>query len=124
MTVKIRESSVVASCLNFAKKFDFMHFEKVFGGGMGNAGKPDLDGCVCGITVKAECKAPGGKLSDLQTAKLKQWENAGAVVGVVYSKEEFVELCIRACERASRFAEADLLRKHIATKNVASRATK
>jgi hypothetical protein len=60
--------------------------EKRWGGPRGNAGKPDLTGCINGKRFEFEVKRPGiTKATELQEKELRDWEAAGAIVGVVNS---------------------------------------
>lgn len=51
-------------------------------------GQPDLIGCLEGKTFCLEVKRPGGRATPLQLKRLREWGEAGAMVGVVTSVEE------------------------------------
>ena len=65
---------------------------KRWGGGMGVAGDPDIDACICGRSVQLEVKRPGEKPTALQAKRLREWRKAGALVAVVSSVEEVKSL--------------------------------
>jgi len=54
----------------------------------GRAGEPDVTGCIFGIRIELEGKLPGEKPTKLQFAKLKRWEEAGAIAGWYTSLQE------------------------------------
>jgi hypothetical protein len=61
---------------------------KRWGSEMAAAGDPDLTGCYRGRHFELEVKAPGGRLSRIQEVRLKEWRQAGAVVGVVHCPDQ------------------------------------
>jgi hypothetical protein len=65
---------------------------KRWGSEMAAAGDPDLTGCFRGRHFEFEVKAPGGRLTRIQKARLDEWRSAGAIVGVVRSVEEALAL--------------------------------
>lgn len=83
-----RESSVVAAILQALKSVPDLTVRKRWGSEMAAAGDPDLTGCYRGRHFELEVKAPGGRLSRIQEVRLKEWHQAGAVVGVVHSSDE------------------------------------
>ena len=68
---------------------------KRWGGGMGIAGDPDIDACVCGRSLQIEVKRPGEKPTPLQVKRLEEWRLAGAIVGVVHSVDEVREIFLK-----------------------------
>lgn len=52
---------------------------KRHGGPFGTSGEPDIEGCINGVCIQIECKAPGNKPTELQVRRLKEWSDAGAV---------------------------------------------
>lgn len=70
------------------------HARKVHGSQY-QTGQPDIDACVSGIAVKIEVKMPGREPTPLQAKRLREWEDAGAVVGCVHSMAELEELLRR-----------------------------
>jgi len=86
------EKSIVNSILKYLNSLPQCRAEKTWGGGYGNAGKPDITGCLNGRRFELEVKAPGGKPTPLQKATLEQWKEAGAIVAVVHSVEEAKEI--------------------------------
>ena len=86
-----RESSIVASILRWLNRQPGVKAVKTHGGPLG-AGQPDITGCIRGRRFDIEVKRPGGKPTKLQLRRLKEWEEAGSIVGVVYSLDEAKEL--------------------------------
>jgi hypothetical protein len=94
------EKSIVNSILKYLNSLPQCRAEKTWGGGYGNAGKPDITGCLSGRRFELEVKVPGGKLTPLQKVTLEQWKEAGAIVAVVHSVEEVKEILKEAkCEK-------------------------
>lgn len=56
--------------------------------GHANIGEPDVTGCSHGTRIELEGKLPGNYATKIQKKKLKNWAEAGAIVGVYYSLEE------------------------------------
>jgi hypothetical protein len=52
---------------------------KRHGGPYGSAGEPDIEGCINGVCIQIECKAPGNKPTPLQEQRIKEWSDAGAL---------------------------------------------
>lgn len=86
------EKSIVNSILKYLNSLPQCRAEKTWGGGYGNAGKPDITGCLNGRRFELEVKVPGGKLTPLQKVTLEQWKEAGAITAVVHSAEEAKEI--------------------------------
>lgn len=94
------EKSIVNSILKYLNSLPRCRAEKTWGGGYGNAGKPDITGCLNGRRFELEVKVPGGKLTPLQKVTLGQWKEAGAITGVVHSVDEVKEILKEAkCEK-------------------------
>ena len=83
-----RESTIVAAIMHALKSVPELAVRKRWGSEMAAAGDPDLTGCYRGRHFELEVKAPGGRLSRIQEVRLKEWHEAGPVVGVVHSAEE------------------------------------
>jgi hypothetical protein len=58
---------------------------KRHGSVMGVAGDPDLYALYRGVHYEIELKAPGGRPTPLQQARLEEWRRAGAVTWVIDS---------------------------------------
>ena len=86
------EKSIVNSILKYLNSLPQCRAEKTWGGGYGNAGKPDITGCLSGRRFELEVKVPGGKPTPLQKITLEQWKEAGAIVAVVHSVDEVKEI--------------------------------
>jgi len=96
------EKSIVNSILKYLNSLPQCRAEKTWGGGYGNAGKPDITGCLNGRRFELEVKVPGGKPTPLQKVTLEQWKEAGAIVAVVHSVDEVKEIMKEAeakCEK-------------------------
>lgn len=87
-----KESSIVTSILKYLNSLPDCKAEKTHGGQYGNSGKPDVTGCYNGRRLEFEVKRLGNAATDLQKVTLKEWQRAGAVVAVVYSKDEVKEI--------------------------------
>ena len=66
---------------------------KVHGSAFQEAGQPDLDGVVDGISFKFEVKVPlEGKPSTLQLTTLAEWRDQGSIACIVESPSQAVAL--------------------------------
>ena len=65
---------------------------KYHGNAYSKSGTPDLHITLDGRSVWCELKAEGGVISALQHHELKEWAASGAICGVCWSREEFIEL--------------------------------
>ena len=83
-----RESTIVAAIVLALKLVPELVVRKRWGSEMAAAGDPDLTGCYRGRHFELEVKAPGGRLSPIQQVRLKEWQSAGALVGVVHDANE------------------------------------
>lgn len=114
------ENAVVRRIMGALRNVPGMVVRKRHGTVMGLAGDPDLYGSYRGRHFEFEVKRPNdpaSRLTKLQTTRLREWERAGAIVGVVRSvaeamlllglqpKEEPVWIC-SAC-RKYRWPSAD-----------------
>lgn len=61
-------------------------------GAYGSRGTPDLLACYRGRFVAIEVKAPRGRLSELQAARIEAIRAAGGVAGVARSVDEALAL--------------------------------
>ena len=86
------EKVIVNSILRYLNALPQCRAEKTWGGGYGNAGKPDITGCLRGRRFELEVKKPGGKPTKLQEVTLHKWLEAGAITGVVHSVDEVKEV--------------------------------
>lgn len=64
----------------------------------GRAGEPDVTGSILGFRIELEGKLPGQKPTKLQFAKLRKWEEAGAITGWYTSIEEAQAIVIDGLE--------------------------
>ncbi len=100
------ERAIVRAILAYLNGLPGCLARKRWGGRMGVAGEPDIDGCICGRSLQLEVKRPGEAPTILQRKRLDEWRAAGAIVGVVHSVVEVEELlsqCL-ASEVRSRIA--------------------
>lgn len=65
---------------------------KLFSGALGESGHPDIDGCSGGRSIKIEMKRPGKRPTAIQMARLRQWREAGAIVGWATSVSQVQQL--------------------------------
>jgi hypothetical protein len=75
-------------------------WRKRHGTSHGTAGDPDLYGLWRGVAWELELKAPGQKPTPLQTERLREWREAGAIAGIVDNAQDadkfFSHLRLRA----------------------------
>ena len=86
------ERAIVKAILAYLNSLPGCLARKRWGGGMGVAGDPDIDACIRGRSVQLEVKRPGERPTALQTKRLEEWRQAGAVVAVVSDVEEVKSL--------------------------------
>ena len=89
------ERAIVKAILAYLNSLPSCLARKRWGGGMGVAGEPDIDACLRGRSVQLEVKRPGEKATPLQLKRLAEWQQAGAVVGVVTSVGDLRSLLTR-----------------------------
>ncbi len=81
------EKSIADNIMRWLKTIPCCYAEKRHGSRF-NAGRPDITGCIKGRRFEMEIKRPGARVTRLQEEMLRRWREAGAVVGVVTSREE------------------------------------
>jgi hypothetical protein len=69
---------------------------KFHGGPFTKAGVPDLIGCVDGRMCALEVKMPDGEVSPVQRRRQAHLERAGAIVAVVTTADEAIDVVRRA----------------------------
>lgn len=84
----ITERAIVKSILAYLNSLPGCLARKRWGGGMGVAGDPDITGCLGGRHFEFEVKRPGERPTPLQLRRLREWEDAGAITGIVTSVAE------------------------------------
>ena len=85
------EKAVVARIMAALKKIPGVVVRKRHGTAMGVAGDPDLYGSIRGRHFEIEVKRPGDPGSiptELQTRRIEEWRDAGAMVGIARSVED------------------------------------
>lgn len=84
------EKSIVAGILRRLRSEPGVVVRKRHGTAMGVAGDPDLYGSIKGRHFEIEVKRPGAAavLTELQRRRLREWERAGAIVGLARSAED------------------------------------
>ncbi len=83
-----RESSIVAAILRALRGLPGVVARKRHGTAMGVTGDPDLYGSIRGRHFEIEVKRPRNAPTELQLARLRDWERSGALVGVARNVEE------------------------------------
>lgn len=80
--------------LSLRREYPSSFWTKIHGGAYQRVGLPDIIGCVQGRFVGIEVKLPGKEatLTALQGYTLDALVNAGAIAGMVTSKEQAIEL--------------------------------
>jgi len=82
------ERAIVKAILAYLNSLPNCLARKRWGGGMGVAGEPDIDACICGRSLQLEVKRAGEQATLLQQKRLEEWRQAGAIVGTVHSVGE------------------------------------
>lgn len=77
------ERAIVKSILAYLNSLPGCLARKRWGGGLGVAGDPDITGCIHGRHFEFEVKRPGEEATALQTRRLCEWTEAGALAAVV-----------------------------------------
>lgn len=85
------EKNIVESIMRWLKTVPGCYAEKRHGSRFA-AGRPDITGCIDGRRFEIEVKRPGRKATKLQEEMLRRWRSAGAIAGVVTSRDEVEEL--------------------------------
>jgi len=60
--------------------------------GHGRKGDPDITGCLRGIHFEFEVKQPGKYPTQIQEVKMREWTEAGAVVGRVECVDDVLDI--------------------------------
>lgn len=74
-----------------------VHWHKLHGGPMGEAGALDMVICFVGRYLEVELKSERGNLSRLQSRTMDDVRRAGGIAGVVRSVEQLDSLLAGAC---------------------------
>ena len=82
------ESVVIRRIMERLKELPQTKAIKLHGSIYIESGTPDIHITYKGRSYWCEVKQPGRMLTQLQAQRLKEWENAGATVGVVHSWDE------------------------------------
>lgn len=82
------ETSTTLTCISWLKAQPRTFARKVHTGPMGEGGHPDIDACQAGRAIKIEMKVPGKKPDSRQMARLRIWQDSGALVGWATSLPE------------------------------------
>lgn len=91
----ILEKAVVARIMGELKARPGVVVRKRHGTAMGVAGDPDLYGAIGGRHFEIEVKRPNdpsSRLTRLQAQRLREWEIAGAIVGVARSIDDALQI--------------------------------
>jgi len=84
----MKESTLRTKVLEYLNSLPGCKAIKIHGSAYIEAGTPDVMGCIKGRAFFLELKVPGKKPTAIQERRLKEWEAAGAITGVVTSIEE------------------------------------
>jgi len=88
------EKSIVSRIVQALRIRPGIVVRKRHGTAMGVAGDPDIYGSLNGRHFEIEVKRPSGKsqLTELQSQRLREWEQAGAIAGVARSVDEALRI--------------------------------
>lgn len=87
---------------------------KVHGSAFQEAGQPDLDGVVDGISFKFEVKVPiKGEPSELQLETLAEWRDQGAIACIVETPDQAITLVKAATATSANRYRGDRLYRWI-----------
>lgn len=87
----VLEKAVVVRIVKALRGYAQVVVRKRHGTAMGVTGDPDLYGTIGGRHFEIEVKRPNdpsSKLTELQTRRLMEWQQAGAITGVARSVED------------------------------------
>lgn len=88
-----RESAISQRIVEALNQLPGCHAEKRWTGGIySRVGEPDVTGCIGGRRIEIEVKVPGKQPRKVQAKRLRDWAEAGAIVGSVTSIEEALAL--------------------------------
>lgn len=96
------ETALSTACQKRVRKEWLGEVLKVHGNASQMAGTPDLLCCVAGRFCAVELKQPGKDATPLQKKRLRDWQAAGALVGVVHTEVELDELLAHAADLSWR----------------------
>jgi hypothetical protein len=83
MANRVSEDSIVKASMRYLRSLPNCKARKRRGG-VSNRGEPDIYGSINGMHFEIEVKAPGNVPTPHQKARLKEWDEAGAITGVSY----------------------------------------
>lgn len=87
------EKNITRSIMTWLKTIPGSKWEKRHGGYYSAAGQPDISGCVNGRRIEFEVKVPRtGRATPLQKHELELWHAAGAITGIITSKNDAEEI--------------------------------
>lgn len=88
----IQETAITKKIIEYLNSLPKCKAIKRHLGGYGSNGEPDICGCLDSIHLEIEVKRPGNKPTPLQQERIKEWLEAGAISGVVYSVDDTKKL--------------------------------
>lgn len=91
----VLEKAVVLRIVTALRKVPGIIVRKRHGTAMGVAGDPDLYGTYNGRHFEIEVKRPydpNSQLTELQTRRLMEWRQAGAITGVARSVDDALQI--------------------------------
>ena len=86
------ETRIVNAILKKLRSLEGIAAIKIHGSIFARKGEPDIVGCRRGRFFAFEVKTATGKPTPLQLHRLEEWRQAGAIVGVVRSVKEVLQL--------------------------------
>ncbi len=86
------EKTIVDSIVKYLRTIPGCIVRKRHGTTFGVGGDPDLYGSMNGRHFELEVKRRGNSPTPLQVTRMRQWREAGAIVGVVHTPLEAAEV--------------------------------
>ena len=86
--MSIRETRIKNKILDYLNSLPGCKAEKRHGSQYSEAGAPDINACYKGRSIQIEVKRPEKKPTPIQLKRLREWQEAGAVVGWVTDLED------------------------------------
>lgn len=89
------ESEITERVLTWLNSRPETFARKRFSSVRGQTGHPDIEGCSRGRSIQIEMKRPGERPTRLQFARMRVWQEAGALVGWACSVADVEQLFAR-----------------------------
>ena len=88
----MKESTLVKKILKYLNDLPQCKAIKIHGSRFQEAGTPDILCCKNGETIFIECKIGKNKVTDIQSVRIRQWQEAGASCLVAYTLDDVKKL--------------------------------